>query len=523
MKIYLRVPFSEKEDAKRLGARWDGSRKLWYIPEGMSRDLFGQWPDADVPSQPVSETSATPSRSTDQPLQLEQFLLQIQRLIQQHLPATYWVRGELAEIRMTVGGHLQLGLVEYDAQGRQTAKASAWIWKQDIQRIQQQFIQVAGGEIEAGMKLQLLLRPEFSPAFGFSLHISDIDPAYTLGDMAARLAMIRETLKQEGILHLNRTLPLPLEFCRVAVISPAAAAGLGDFRQSADPLHNAGVCAFAYYACRFQGKEAPAEILDALASVLEDHGKTPYDCVCIIRGGGAGVDLHWLNDLELAKALCLAPLPVLTGIGHERDQTILDEVSRMRFDTPSKVIGHISHIILNNVREAQKDMLSIMQKGQYQWQSALQAVNACHQQIQEYASMSLQRMDERTENLMGGLLQSAENQLQSASMRMDMQLQSLTQTMSEHLASGERQIDMLHLLVFERAGHLLQQGQAEIRALGESILGLGPAPVLKRGYAMIRNPQGHIISSVTEVRRHAQLSIEFHDGIIPLSIKETTP
>lgn len=516
MKIYLRVPYHEKEDAKRLGARWDGARKLWYIPEGVERAVFAQWPDAEAPA-PLLPQAAT---ETSVALSLETFLGKVQGIVQQHLPSLYWVRAELAEQRTTVGGHLQLGLVEYDALGKQTAKASAWLWKQDIARILQPFEKLTGGTLEAGIKLQLLVHPDFSPTYGFSLHISDIDPSYTLGDMAAKLAMIRDMLRQDGLLELNRSLEMPRDFCRVAVISPLAAAGLGDFRQSADPLADAGICAFHYYACRFQGKAAAADILEALQRVLADHRHRPFDCVCIIRGGGAGVDLHWLNALELAKAVCLAPMPVITGIGHERDQTILDEVAKVRMDTPSKVIGFLIHTILENVREAEKDMMSIIQKAHYQWQSAHQATHTLHQQIIEYAEVQVQRAHERTESQMASLLLLSENRLQTANMHLSLQKQSLTEIMTDHLRRGEQQIDTLRMLVFERADHLLQRAQTETRALGESIIGQGPMPVLRRGYALLRTPGGMVISTLEKLQQHSRLSIELSDGIAAIEYKD---
>jgi exodeoxyribonuclease VII large subunit len=143
-------------------------------------------------------------------------------------------------------------------------------------------------------------------------------------------------------------LPAPAEFVRVAVISPETSAGLGDFRHETDRLHDAGLCEFVYFRATFQGIDAPPSIRTAVNEALAAYAERPFDAVVVLRGGGSVTDLAWLNDLELARLLCRACVPVLTGIGHERDSTILDEVAQRRFDTPSKVALHIATTVKEN-------------------------------------------------------------------------------------------------------------------------------------------------------------------------------
>jgi exodeoxyribonuclease VII large subunit len=182
------------------------------------------------------------------------------------------------------------------------------------------------------------------------------------------LRQIRTALSREGVIDRNRQLASPTEFCRVAVISPDGAAGLGDFKRDADILASAGLCSFNYQSARFQGLDAAIDIKNRLLSVLDaQKDDLPrYDAICIIRGGGSVTDLYWLNDLDLAMAVCNCPFPILTGIGHERDNTILDEIANRRFDTPSKVIGHIRDVICGNAYTAtahyQQIMLSAKQQ-----------------------------------------------------------------------------------------------------------------------------------------------------------------
>ena len=184
------------------------------------------------------------------------------------------------------------------------------------------------------------------------LIIEDVDPSYTLGDLAAKLARIREKLQQTGLYARNKQLPAPVEFVRVAVISPETSAGLGDFRREADRLQTAILCEFHLFPATFQGVETSSSIQTAVLQALTAHKQKPFDALVVIRGGGSVTDLAWLNDMDLAKLLCQSPVPIFTGIGHERDNTILDEIAHTRFDTPSKVALHISTTIKDNALAA---------------------------------------------------------------------------------------------------------------------------------------------------------------------------
>ena len=157
-----------------------------------------------------------------------------------------------------------------------------------------------------------------------------------------------------AIFDRNRQLPAPWDYRALLVVSPPRAAGLGDFARDADRLQRHGLCEAVYAHSRFEGEGAPASIREAIEAALATWpGQALPDAIVIIRGGGAVNDLAWLNDYELARFVCLSPVPVLTGIGHERDSTVLDEVAHQRFDTPSKVVAGIQALIVKRARESQ--------------------------------------------------------------------------------------------------------------------------------------------------------------------------
>jgi exodeoxyribonuclease VII large subunit len=361
-KVYLNVPFPAKDRAKELGARWDPVVRKWYVSEKIQLGPFQEWLPPDSESDLlVAEKLARLPDVPERGLALSAFLGQVSEAIAVQVRRSQWVRAEISQLRPVNGGHLAVELVEHDADGRLLARLQGFVWAGRAASIREKFEHSTGAELAVGLKVLLQLSAELNPNYGLRAVIEDIDPAYTLGDIEANLKAIRETLTREGIIELNRRLPAPAEFCHVAVISPQDAAGLGDFKRDADRLHEAGICRFDYYTAKFQGQAAAASLLEALNRVATayEHGER-FDALCIIRGGGSVTDLYWLNELDLARQVCRLPIPVFSGIGHERDNTVLDEIAHRRCDTPSKVIGWIGGAICANANAAIEDLLSIL-------------------------------------------------------------------------------------------------------------------------------------------------------------------
>ena len=268
-----------------------------------------------------------------------------------------WVRCEVLELKPGAK-FVRMDLVEQDAAGKQQAAVSGGCWPGVLARIQQAFAD-NGLRLDPGCKVLVKLRANLQAAYGFRVEVLDVDPSYTLGDHKARMEAIRTRLREAGHWERNRLLPRPRDFLRVAVISPAGAAGQGDFRATAATLASRGLVAFEYLEAPFQTADAPAEILKALRSIYP-HCKTGEFCaVAIVRGGGASSDLAWLVDHDLTRAVCLMPVPVMTGIGHERDSTLLDEVACMPFDTPSKVAEHVRAAVANAAMAADQSLRAI--------------------------------------------------------------------------------------------------------------------------------------------------------------------
>lgn len=276
-------------------------------------------------------------------------LLELNRMVREsiecEMPEEYWVEAELSECRET-RGHCYMELIQKDElSATPVAKAQAKCWANKWLTIRPYFERITGQQLHAGMKVLLQVYPQFHEAYGFSWIVNDIDPTYTIGDMARKRQEIIKKLKDEGVFDLQKELRLPM-FCQhIAVISSQTAAGYGDFcNQLADNPYG-----FKFetqlFPATMQGEGVEQSIINALERIYD----TDYDCVVIIRGGGATSDMSGFDTLALAENVANFPIPIITGIGHERDESILDMVSHTRVKTPTAaaafLIEHLKEVL----------------------------------------------------------------------------------------------------------------------------------------------------------------------------------
>jgi len=352
--IYIDVPFTQKDEAKNLGANWDANRKKWYIPSTADLTLFEEWLSEDYKNQ----LPKLKNNKDKKGISLAKYLNKLSRAVKEAASHDEWICAEISEIKQH-NGHYYPTLIESDKNGNQIAKCRAIIWKQSIEPIIIEFQKQTGDSLKEGIKVLLYGKANMHPLYGLSIQIENIDPSYTVGNIFAKLNTIRNQLKKNKLYSKNKSIAIPQEFTKVAVISPHSAAGLGDFKKEADILAKHNLCQFIYYSATFQGKNAVLETKTQINQMIQDNQKNQYDVLIIIRGGGAITDLAWLNEYDIAEAICHSPIPVFSGIGHEKDRTIIDEVACKCFDTPSKVIKHIWDTIIQNARSADRNFSGI--------------------------------------------------------------------------------------------------------------------------------------------------------------------
>lgn len=259
----------------------------------------------------------------------------VRHSLEQCLPDEYWVQAELSEVRVhPATGHCYVEFVQKDPRGNSlVAKARGIIWSNVFRLLKPYFEESTGQTFTAGIKVLVQVTVSFHELYGYSLTVQDIDPTYTLGDMARRRREILKQLEAEGVLTLNKELPMPVLPQRIAVISSATAAGYGDFCHQL--AHNPRGYYFTtrLFAAAMQGDRVEESILSALDEI--NSRADDFDVVVIIRGGGATSDLSCFDTYLLAAACAQFPLPIITGIGHERDDTVLDSVAHTRVKTPT--------------------------------------------------------------------------------------------------------------------------------------------------------------------------------------------
>ena len=283
---------------------------------------------------------------------LRQLNLMVRDAIEMQMPDEYWVEAELSECRER-GGHCYMELIEKDEQtNTPVARASAKCWRQTWQIMQPHFERVTGQPLHAGLKVLLRVYAQYHEAYGFSWIVTDIDPTYTIGDMARKRQEIIRQLKEEGIFDLQRELCIPLFAQRIAVISAAGAAGYGDFCRQLDDNEYGFKFEVTLFPAVMQGEQVERSIIDALNQIysLTSHPSpltSQFDCVVIIRGGGATADLSGFDTLALAEHVAQFPIPIITGIGHDRDESILDMVSNTRVKTPTAA----ATLLIDNLRQ----------------------------------------------------------------------------------------------------------------------------------------------------------------------------
>ena len=327
----------------------------------------------------------------------------VRDVLECEMPDEYWVEAELSECHESKG-HCYMELIQKDERNATPiAKADAKCWASKWMLIRPYFERTTGERLRAGMKVLLKVYPQFHEAFGFSWIVTDIDPTYTLGDMARKRQEIIRQLKEEGVFDLQRELELPL-FCQhIAVISSESAAGYGDFCHQLSDNPYGFQFQTQLFPAIMQGEGVSQSIISALENIYNGpcsrvNGQC-FDCVVSIRGGGATSDMSGFDTLSLAENVANFPLPIITGIGHDRDESILDMVSHTRVKTPTAAAAFlVDHLkgVLDTIEGAQ----SLITRYARQKLSTLQSQLATIQEILPKLFLAVKiRQDARIENL----------------------------------------------------------------------------------------------------------------------------
>ena len=402
-------------------------------------------------------------------------LSQLQRLVKETLHERFalpvWVCAEISEIKVNYSGHCYLELVEKGGDnGVPLAQSRAVIWRTAYPRIAGYFEAETGQRLAAGIKILAKVAVNYHELYGFSLQITDIDPTYTLGDMERQRQITIAQLQQEGVWDMNREAPMPVVVQRVAVVSSANAAGYQDFRKElAKSPYRFDVTLFDAF---MQGAAAEESIVAALCAVAERMDE--FDAVVLIRGGGSASDLNCFNAYRLCAHVAQFPLPILTGIGHDKDTSVADMVAHTALKTPTAVAGWLVE------RMAGIDG----------W------LDCAALQLHDTTTAAMHASEVRLERLSGEVRRLSGELLTRQSLRL------------EHLGT----------LLPETARNFLARQTTRLENAAELIAGRSPERILRLGFAVVRSG-GKAVTSAAAVAAGEHIEIEVSDGKINATVK----
>ena len=403
------------------------------------------------------------------------------------LPDHYWVVAELSELR-EVRGHCYMELVEKNEESNTpVARASAKCWASQWSMLRPMFERATGQRLAAGMKVLLKVKAQFHPAYGFSWIVADINPEYTMGDLARRRREIVRRLKAEGVFDMQRTLCMPMFAQSIAVVSSEGAAGYGDFCRQ---LHDNGA-GYAFRAELFtavmQGEGVEKSVIAALDRIYSRQ--EDFDCVVIIRGGGATSDLTGFDTLALAENVANFPLPVITGIGHERDECVLDMVAYARVKTPTAA----AQLLVDNL------------------QHTASVVDSLRQRLSTAASRRMEREQMRLTSLAGRIpvMFSVVGARESA--RVDRVAARLSKAVAVRLSDERRRIDTLQACLREASLRKLTAEHHRLDMLSQRVEAENPERLLRRGYS-ITTYEGRAVRDASLLPSGAEVETRVEKG-----------
>lgn len=436
---------------------------------------------AEITDTALQGTSKSPNTIT-----LQEFNNRIKRLLADPSVMNCWVVAETTDVRTNQHCYLQL-LEKNPKTGATVAKIKAIIWGSQFRFLNARFKQVTGRDIGNDMKIMVCLSVNYSPQYGLTVVINDINPEFTLGDMERQRQEILNRLTQEGIIGQNKTVPVPPVLQRIAIVSAAGAAGYGDFmKQLTDNKY--GVC---FYPCLFQATMQGIKTVPTVLAALDkvEQNQHLFDCVVIIRGGGGTEELNSFDNYDLARRVATFPLPVIVGIGHERDITVLDYVAGIRVKTPTAAAEHI-----------------ILQAA-----NALAHISDLSNQVVSIARDYIARAKEQLSYYAGNLPIMAQRIIDTNTLRLQNFIQNIPLHVQRRIEGENAQLARHKDAIKNAVAQVKMKETMRLEALGDKIELLSPRKVMARGYTLT-TCEGKIMTDAAQLEAGKLVTIHFRDG-----------
>ena len=442
----------------------------------------------------------------------------IKKAVKSAFKTSYWIVAEISEININRTGHCYIELIEKDELSEKiTAKSRATIWAYTFRMIKPYFETSTGRELSAGLKIMVNVSVEFHEIYGMSLNIIDIEPTYTIGDLAKKRLEIINRLEEEGVIAMNKELEIPVVAQKIAVISSDTAAGYGDFVNQLENNNNGYKFYYKLFPALMQGDKAEESIINALDKIYkyEDF----FDVVVVIRGGGSKSDLSCFDNYWLAYNITQFPLPIISGIGHERDDTIVDTVANVKVKTPTAaaefLISRIESFdeylfglqsdFVNNVSDFINEKISELDYLKYTFTPLVK-------QLIQSNSNNLLLYTNKLKNSINNYFQNQETALKQNTTDIHYKMNNL-------ISDKEHNISFLMNRVKNIVSKRLLSEEQKLEIFQNTVEHSDPVHILKKGYS-ITYKDGELIKSARELSNQDVITTKFYKGQAKSKITE---
>ncbi len=413
-------------------------------------------------------------------------LSEIQKLIKQSLEdklhSFYWVSAEISELKINHSGHCYLELVEKNKQEDIRSRARAIIWSGKARLLLPYFENIAGQPLSEDIKVMIRVKIDYHEIYGLSLVINDIDPAYTVGEIAVKRKQIIKKLESEGVIDLNRELSMPLLPANIAVISSEQAAGYEDFIDELLGNEHGYSYNIKLFSAVMQGKETEASVIKSINKIFEEI--SDFNIVVIVRGGGSQSDLSWFDNYNIAYLITQMPIPVLTGIGHEKDLSVTDIVAHRSFKTPTAVADYIINHSLKTEEYLSVIRESIISLSRELVKMKRLAINRISIDMSPSVRSELKQKHSLLNRSGLRLSGNTRSYLSDKSSGLETIKTNIKKRSSESIQNRNRHINNLNNSIIPACSRFTKQKHAILDNLSRSINYLSPSRVLERGYSI---------------------------------------
>lgn len=433
----------------------------------------------------------------------------IKRSIKSVVPRGIWVKGEIASLNTNRSGHCYIELIQKRVDGTIEARGRATIWSSRLENINNKFLRYTGKRLSAGIKVMFNVDVDFHEQYGLNLSILDVDPAFTLGDLAKDKQEVIAKLKKGGLFDINRAVPVSYPILNIAIVSAESAAGYGDFIEHIKSSgFNFNVKLFPAF---MQGDQAKKSIVDAFRAIELDHKL--FDIAILCRGGGSVIDLSIFDSYEIAESISKMSIPVYTGIGHERDISVADEVANRKFKTPTAVADHLISLVVESYNTLSLFQDKIDKRSRQILIDNREQLTSLSKLLYPLTMDRMKSERLRISKIESSIYLSSKVFLKRSDSYLEIKGSSLDKIVNNTVKDNIYKLDAISQRLENSVGKVLALATSQLSNLESRSKLLDPINILKRGFSIVYK-DGEVISSSEGLVEGDLLEIQLADGLV---------